>query len=950
MSQMYGAGVAPRQLVKIVIFYFVFILLAFGIALSHPDMSIYTSIQFAVSRAGWPAGSMEGSNRYLWSLFLGNIALYGAFALVVFSGLRERILRWNNRWRAHSHSVICGLGWQGKAYIENLSRQSDQKLIAIDKTPDDGVLGFCEKRNCRLYVGDAFDESELLDSGVHNASYAFVCTGSQDENLSVAQKILSLTRDRRAQKHKDPLKLYIAISGDLRDHSFGGQILDSVSVPDDKVFPMLYSADNLTARIFFHRHRVYEWAHLWRQPRVHLVFIGFTAIACELILQYARIHPFRQQRSPLFTIICRQAAVPTYRQMRVQHPIFQHLDGIDLNAPSLEDTVSLPEPLDKLNRGIHCGFVGCTVVEDDHELLSERLMRRVSRLSEVTAVITCHEDTEKNFDRAVQVRNLINRYNRWRVPLFVHAPYHTGLAKVLEPSVVDASPARRVIPFGSPREHCDLQLLQRMDDWARAIHDDYISLSVKIDKEAANLPANRPWELLSSEHRMANYRAADHIVVKMADMGYRWHGDLPERAIDGVLANDLLGNLDELHQQIAKLNYDSEDLRALDQARVQLGELEQAEEGQSDLQQMQELKSKIENLQSRKDHLNLLALQQRVRDLHPLPPHVEAVAEREHESWCLERLVMGYSYNEVRDDRLLHHPKLVSWVQLLETDKTKDHRHLQVIRKVVPTCESIPSNRGNRIYTRSNLDVIARLPLRLALVGGYKSSAKELTACAEGIQSCAFGRWLWSLVQDRWIEMMTPLNTGAEIRMASEIAHRFGQPGCCCDKRACPHLIRNGCDYRLLIPSNLPWHIHDDQLQKEWQKDAGWYETSFNYDSQRPGRSKTNWGLYRKVIMDKRSDVLDSALGRAEIVDLTTSGWREAQLREMPVEAARTEVYRWILDRADVIITNDRDQACDLFDDQNLEFVPIENTPLYSYRKTLCADLIGRAHGDKACP
>ena len=942
MNQIHSA--APRQLLRIIGFYVVCIFIATLIASRQWELNFWTAFQFAVSRAGWPSGEMDGNSYYRWSLFVANIALYGAFALVLFSGLWEWFSRLFNRFFAYNHSVVCGLGWQGRAYIENLSHQTSRKVIAIDKTPDDDTRHFCELQNCRLYVGDAFDSDELLAAGVHNANYAFVCTGSQDENLSVARKILAIVRKPGARKRTNPLKLYIAISGDLRDHSFGGQILDSISVPDKKVFPLFYNADNLTARVFFHRHRVYEWAHLWRQPRVHLVFIGFTDIARELILQYARIHPYSSQSSPLFTIICRQNAVLSYQQMCERHDIFQYIESLN---PDDSGSVVLPREDTSLNQGIHCGFVSCTVIPDERALLSEVLLRQVSELSQVTAVVTCHEDTEKNFDRAVQVRNLSNRYNRWRVPIFVHAPLHIGLPKVLRQSASNANPARRVIPFGSPGDHCDVQLLERMDKWAEAIHADYISQSVQTDPHAKELPANRPWHLLSAEHRIANYRAADHLVVKLSDMGYRWYGDLPGRVFHGFLTADLLPELNRLQIEIIELRHNSADLHQHDQCVAKLEKLRAADTSPIDVSREQGLLAEIRTLEESKDYLKLSGLQSQLRNV---PAHLQDLSEREHTSWCVERLVMGYQYRAVRDNRLLHHWKLVPWKELKERDKSKDQRHLHVLREVVPGTECIKQNRGNRIYTKSASEVIARLPLRVAIVGGQCSTSDELELYNREIASCEFGRWLWPMVEDRWVELISPLNTGAEILLTAGIARRTRMPGCCCSKRACPHLWHKGCDHRVLIPSNLPWNDRDERNYADWKEGVKWYEMEKGYDPDNPGSSNIAWERYKEKLGTSRTKALSESEGRAEIVDLTTAGWTEAEIAARPQEDLDRELSAWIYEHADWLVVTSEDEAQAMFVDQNLSFEQMGKTSLHICQITPSDVLAQRLKGQTSVP
>ena len=90
---------------------------------------------------------------------------------------------------------------------------------------------------------------------------------------------------------------------------------------NDNCHFLVYDPDRRMARCFYYRHKVYQWAdemastRRWlnairgidvqdQSYRVHLVFLGYTRLVGELILQYARIWPSANQRSPYFTIIC----------------------------------------------------------------------------------------------------------------------------------------------------------------------------------------------------------------------------------------------------------------------------------------------------------------------------------------------------------------------------------------------------------------------------------------------------------------------------------------------------------------------------------------------------------------------------------------------------------------------------------------------------------------------
>ena len=121
-------------------------------------------------------------------------------------------------------------------------------------------------------------------------------------------------------------------------------------------------------------------------------------------------------------------------------------------------------------------------------------------------------------------------------------------------------------------------------------------------------------------------------------------------------------------------------------------------------------------------------------------------------------------------------------------------------------------------------------------------------------------------------------------------------------------------------------------------------------DSEQPGRSETHWALYKQFIAGRRAEVLAESAGRVEIVDLSEAGWTEAQLEEKPPQQAQAEIYKWIVERADVIISNDDQQARTLLGDDNLRFESVGNTSLCVFQKTPVDVLEARWRGETSMP
>ena len=55
-----------------------------------------------------------------------------------------------------------------------------------------------------------------------------------------------------------------------------------------------------------------------------------------------------------------------------------------------------------------------------------------------------------------------------------------------------------------------------------------------------------------------------------------------------------------------------------------------------------------------------------------LNPLLEAMAKNVHEIWAQERMNQGWTYGEKRDDTLKHHPCLVPYSELPESEKVYD--------------------------------------------------------------------------------------------------------------------------------------------------------------------------------------------------------------------------------------------------------------------------------------
>ena len=66
-----------------------------------------------------------------------------------------------------------------------------------------------------------------------------------------------------------------------------------------------------------------------------------------------------------------------------------------------------------------------------------------------------------------------------------------------------------------------------------------------------------------------------------------------------------------------------------------------------------------------------------------LKPLLEAMAKNVHEIWAQERINQGWTYGEKRDDTLKHHPCLVPYEDLSESEKVYDRNTSVETLKVI---------------------------------------------------------------------------------------------------------------------------------------------------------------------------------------------------------------------------------------------------------------------------
>ena len=455
--------------------------------------------------------------------------------------------KWRAKYRMSNHTVVCGFGWQGRAYVRSLHSRN-MPVVAVEVAADEMAKQLCDKKRAILIYGNADDPEVLRSTGIEKAKDVFICTGSQDQNLSIAKTVAEVMQ--KMPKRDNPLQVHVSLGELPIDDSDTDQLFFPLLQSGDNCHFDLYDPDRRMARCFYYRHKVYQWADeqyenrrwievntLVRDPakdasessagnsddidqsyRVHLVFLGYTRLVGELILQYARIWPSVNQLPPYFTVICENSSeadafVSRYRWL----------------APELDI-----ENSDNLKPG--------TVFVHNREahthLLDEALMKEVEDRALVTSVVCSNTDIDTGIQHAGYCKVLANQFDLWQVPVFADLEKREGTDGLLEIGESLSFASERIIPFGSALHYCDTGLLSYADKLAREIHHAYVVSNESKDVHGNILPAYRDWAQLDQRYQRSNYRAADAALLKLYSSGLRWNSVTPGALIGGFNDTD----------------------------------------------------------------------------------------------------------------------------------------------------------------------------------------------------------------------------------------------------------------------------------------------------------------------------------------------------------------------------------------------------------------------------
>ena len=424
------------------------------------------------------------------------------------------------------HSIICGLGERGAAFVESVMRQGTTLLTVIEAMPSEAQIAFCRQRHIRLVTGDCRDARTLTDAAAQHASRIIIATPDDNLNLEAAAAARKLAN---AATRETGVQIHAAVTNRALWHELAGSDAVERLMGHTELRP--FNLASLAARKFFWDYPIYTFADMRGQDRVHAVFVGFDDYAVSVLIQMMRACPYKNFAQPLATVLVDNAADEERKFLR-EFPAIRELDQVRFKQfDPLTDEMDAPL---------------MSEVESDAK-------------AGVTAVFVCQDESETSLSTAIYLHGVMRREVRWNAPVFVRMDTTDGGVGLLTPLERASRFDEMIVPFGTIAELSDVDLLEGvLELTAQRIHDAY-KLTREHRGEAAGISQAEPiesesdWTLLPETYRQANRRAADHIKAKLASAGCY----VPNGLGLGLAFNLSLSENPTLVERLAALEHDS---------------------------------------------------------------------------------------------------------------------------------------------------------------------------------------------------------------------------------------------------------------------------------------------------------------------------------------------------------------------------------------------------------
>lgn len=383
-----------------------------------------------------------------------------------------------------NHVIICGLGLLGPEIAVRF-REQGQKVVIIEKDPENVNLKAARERGAIILQGDATSAAALDRARLSRARYLFAVTGDDGLNseIAVAARRLAIARgdaDFSCFVHIVDSSLCSL----LREHQ--------MALDDDRFLLEIFNIYQMAGLSVLKDHPPFPL--LPAPPDTHLVIVGAGRMGRDLVFHVAKRwkETYGNAKKMKITVVDRAASLRV-ETLKLQYPsIDRYCDLVPLDA----DITSVD-----FQRG---GFL----FKDGHV--------------NVTGIYVCMNDQSLGLTAALEINQRLDDYAIRHRVMTVDVPIvvRTGKEglKTLFDDICGAGGAFANLdsfPLLDSACRMDNITLGLNETIARAIHGDYVSKQLKMGKTEATNPSIKPWDRLEETLKVSNRKQAKDFREKL---------------------------------------------------------------------------------------------------------------------------------------------------------------------------------------------------------------------------------------------------------------------------------------------------------------------------------------------------------------------------------------------------------------------------------------------------
>jgi len=424
----------------------------------------------------WSLDAAQGLSSLLWLMVAGIAGWW-----VVWAALRHDI-RIMLAGRKSGHTIVCGLGPTGMQIVQNLG-SSGEDVVVINRDVESDNAKICEQKAVPVLNGDATDRSILKLAGLSGAGRVVICTGDDATNVEVA---LNLKQHCNSGLRRKKLIAHVEMETDW----LFSTLIDHHTRPlgDELVELRLFNTHEIATRVLI---QALKPPTAFEQSRKSLFVVGFGSMGQEVVLHAIRAAPAGlMQKSSI--IVLDRAADGLARTFARKFPAAAEFADVKFIVADL--AADKPETWDAVEQEVQS--------------------------NDPFGVVVCLNDDGNSLYAALGFRGLLDRMGRRAVPVHVRLEHHKSLGD-LATSVENTDPdVQRLRAFGTLEDilGTDILFKSRLDRIAESFHNHWLA---DLPPDRRGEPQAQPWPLLAETYKMSNRRQADHIPIKLGQVGLK---------------------------------------------------------------------------------------------------------------------------------------------------------------------------------------------------------------------------------------------------------------------------------------------------------------------------------------------------------------------------------------------------------------------------------------------